>query len=73
MKITVVGAGAWGTALAIGACAHPGAPHQVTLWARDQEQARTMHGQRLNQRYLPQQPLPLQTQAIFFWFRLTRI
>ncbi|HEY1397331.1 MAG TPA: glycerol-3-phosphate dehydrogenase, partial [Roseateles sp.] len=31
MKISVLGAGAWGTALAIAASAR----HEVTLWARD--------------------------------------
>ncbi len=52
MKIAVLGAGAWGTALAINA----GARHDVTLWARDAHQAQTMHTQRTNARYLPEQP-----------------
>jgi glycerol-3-phosphate dehydrogenase (NAD(P)+) len=52
MKIAVLGAGAWGTALAI----HAGAHHQVTLWARDTAQAQTMQTQRVNTRYLPEQP-----------------
>ena len=58
MKITVAGAGAWGTALAIGAGAHPGGAHRVSLWARDPVQARAMHAQRVNRRYLPGQALP---------------
>ena len=52
MKIAVLGAGAWGTALAINAGAH----HTVTLWARDAAQAQTMQAQRVNTRYLPEQP-----------------
>ena len=57
MKITVAGAGAWGTALAINASANA-AGHQVTLWARDPDRAEAMQRQRVNQRYLPQQPFP---------------
>jgi len=57
MKIVVAGAGAWGTALAIGACAAPAA-HQVTLWGRDAAQVAAMQALRRNQRYLPQSPLP---------------
>jgi glycerol-3-phosphate dehydrogenase (NAD(P)+) len=52
MKIAVLGAGAWGTALAINAGAH----HTVTLWARDAAQAQTMQAERVNTRYLPDLP-----------------
>jgi glycerol-3-phosphate dehydrogenase (NAD(P)+) len=52
MKIAVLGAGAWGTALAINAGAH----HAVTLWARDTAQAQAMQDARVNTRYLPEQP-----------------
>ena len=52
MKIAVLGAGAWGTALAINA----GARHDVTLWARDVPQAHAMQAERVNTRYLPEQP-----------------
>ena len=52
MKIAVLGAGAWGTALAI----HAGAHHSVTLWARHVPQAQAMQDQRVNARYLPEQP-----------------
>ena len=38
MKIIVLGAGAWGTALAMSASQNPLAPHSVTLWARDPAQ-----------------------------------
>ncbi|MBH9578844.1 NAD(P)H-dependent glycerol-3-phosphate dehydrogenase [Inhella proteolytica] len=54
MKITVLGAGAWGTALAIQAAAR----HEVRLWARDAEQAAAMSTERLNRRYLPGSALP---------------
>ena len=58
MKIAVLGAGAWGTALAISACQNPLARHTVTLWARDAEQVAAMQAQRCNQRYLPGISLP---------------
>src|SRR3990167_7375574 len=54
MNITVIGAGAWGTALAISLAAS----HRVTLWARDAAQIEAMRATRRNQRYLPDIPLP---------------
>lgn len=54
MKIAVLGAGAWGTALAISLAAR----HQVTLWSRDADQAVAMVRTRENQRYLPGCPMP---------------
>lgn len=57
MKIIVLGAGAWGTALAASASAQPDA-HAVTLWARDVAQASLMQAQHENQRYLPGVALP---------------
>lgn len=54
MKILVVGAGAWGTALAISA-AHQ---HSVSLWSRDATQAAAMQAARENTRYLAGQPFP---------------
>ena len=53
MKIIVLGAGAWGTALAMSAAQNPLARHAVTLWARDSAQAAAMQAQRQNARYLP--------------------
>jgi len=50
MRISVLGAGAWGTALAIAAARQ----HRVLLWARDAAQARQMAADRRNTRYLPQ-------------------
>jgi glycerol-3-phosphate dehydrogenase (NAD(P)+) len=46
----VIGAGSWGTALAI-ALARNG--HPVTLWARDEQQLAAMKSSRTNERYLP--------------------
>ncbi|MEP6721800.1 MAG: NAD(P)H-dependent glycerol-3-phosphate dehydrogenase [Variovorax sp.] len=54
MKICVLGAGAWGTALAVNVAAR----HHVTLWARDAAQAARMSATRENARYLPGTPLP---------------
>ena len=54
MNITVLGAGAWGTALAIQACRR----HKVMLWARNPVQAQSMQTQLINKRYLPQVALP---------------
>ena len=53
MKILVIGAGAWGTALAVSA-----GRHAVTLWARDREQVEMLQTARENRRYLPGVPLP---------------
>jgi len=58
MRIAILGAGAWGTALAISAASQPGTHRQVTLWARDPAQAQDMAAQRENRRYLPGQRLP---------------
>jgi glycerol-3-phosphate dehydrogenase (NAD(P)+) len=51
MKILVLGAGAWGTALALSAAQVP-RRHHVTLWARDSAQAVAMQSSRSNARYL---------------------
>ncbi|MCP5280602.1 MAG: NAD(P)-dependent glycerol-3-phosphate dehydrogenase [Rhodoferax sp.] len=58
MSIAIVGAGAWGTALAVSAAARAQAPHAVSLWARDAAQLDAMREQRVNQRYLPDVPFP---------------
>jgi glycerol-3-phosphate dehydrogenase (NAD(P)+) len=54
MRIAVLGAGAWGTAMAMAAAPR----HEVLLWARDAAQAEAMRQQRRNQRYLPEVELP---------------
>ena len=56
MKITVLGAGAWGSGLAVAASRIP--HHIVTLWARDARQQRAMQSERQNPRYLPGVALP---------------
>jgi glycerol-3-phosphate dehydrogenase (NAD(P)+) len=57
MKIVVLGAGAWGTALALSASRHP-AGHAVELWARDPNQVFALQQARENTRYLPGQHFP---------------
>ena len=57
MRIAILGAGAWGTALALSA-SRSAAAHAVTLWARDAAQADAMAASRINQRYLPDIALP---------------
>jgi len=64
MKIIVLGAGAWGTALAISASQNPQAGHEVTLWARDAAQAAAMQDSRVNARYLPGLTLPAALRVI---------
>ena len=64
MKIIVLGAGAWGTALAMSAAQNPLNRHVVTLWARDPAQAAAMRAQRVNARYLPDMALPDALQVI---------
>jgi glycerol-3-phosphate dehydrogenase (NAD(P)+) len=54
MNITVLGAGAWGTAIAVSLSTR----HEVVLWGRDPEQCRAIAAARRNQRYLPEIALP---------------
>lgn len=54
MNLTVLGAGAWGTALAVSACTR----QPTLLWARDAAQAEAMQRERRNERYLPEAALP---------------
>ncbi len=58
MKIVVIGAGAWGTALAVSAVANPLVQHDVSLWARSTAQASALRTTRENARYLPGVALP---------------
>lgn len=62
-RIAVLGAGAWGTALA----AALGARHAVTLWARDAAQAEVIARERRNRRYLPEIELPAQVAVTARW------
>ena len=54
MRIAVLGAGAWGTALA----AQASLRHRVLLWGRDAAQLAEVAASRRNQRYLPGIELP---------------
>jgi len=54
VKIAVLGAGAWGTALAMAAAQR----HDTVLWARDAAQAQALAAERRNRRYLGEVSLP---------------
>ena len=54
MKITLLGAGAWGTALAIAFAAK----HEVTLWSREEDVAVDLLKTRENKRFFPGHKLP---------------
>ena len=54
MRIAVLGAGAWGMALAVS----PSARNEVMLWARDAQQLAHMRASARNERYLPEVALP---------------
>ncbi len=54
-QITVIGAGSWGTALAIQLAR---AGNSVGLWGRDAAQMRTLQGAGFNERYLPGSAFP---------------
>ncbi len=61
MKIVVLGAGAWGTALAVNAAGASDAGvcrHDVTLWARNPLQLQALQAEGVNTRYLPGIALP---------------
>lgn len=54
MKITLLGAGAWGTALSIAFAGK----HQVTLWSREEDVAVDLRETRENHRFFPGYRLP---------------
>jgi glycerol-3-phosphate dehydrogenase (NAD(P)+) len=54
MNVTILGAGAWGTALAVQAAPR----HRVQLWARSAQQAQALQASCRNERYLPGVALP---------------
>ncbi|PKO89098.1 MAG: glycerol-3-phosphate dehydrogenase [Betaproteobacteria bacterium HGW-Betaproteobacteria-12] len=54
MKLTLLGAGAWGTALAIAFAGK----HQVTLWSREEDVAAELRDLRENRRFFPGYRLP---------------
>jgi glycerol-3-phosphate dehydrogenase (NAD(P)+) len=60
MRILLLGAGAWGTALAASAASR----HSVALWARDPAQAAALRSARENTRYLPGIALPASLEVL---------
>jgi len=56
--VALLGAGAWGTALAVHLAERAAARPSVTLWTRDAAQARALDRERVNARYLPGIGLP---------------
>ena len=61
-RIAIIGAGSWGTALAVVLSRNP--RHQVHLWAFEKEVAEAIRTQRVNQSFLPGFPLPKTVTAV---------
>lgn len=59
-RIAIIGAGSWGTALAIVAAR---AGHDVTLWSRDAAVVQSINEQRVNSRYLTSASIPDRVRA----------
>ena len=57
-SVAILGAGAWGTAMAIHLADRAAAKPEVTLWTRDEGQAHAIAAARVNARYLPGIALP---------------
>ena len=55
-RIAVIGAGAWGTGLAI--VLGRGGHHEVRLWAHEQEVRDSISTRRVNELFLPGLPVP---------------
>lgn len=60
MKLAILGAGAWGTALGVAMTTR----HAVALWGRDPKQQAQMSQERVNARYLPGVVLPPELQVV---------
>ncbi|MEO6563515.1 MAG: NAD(P)H-dependent glycerol-3-phosphate dehydrogenase [Nitrosospira sp.] len=58
MRIAILGAGAWGSALAISLSANTSSSHHVTLWTRSPDHLAELVSQRTNRRYFPDFSLP---------------
>lgn len=56
-KIAIIGAGSWGTALAIALC-QSHRPHRIALWAHHNDVAQLLRERRVNEVYLPGFVLP---------------
>jgi len=61
-KIAILGAGGWGTALAI-VLTRSRQPHSISLWVHDPELAEFLCRERENPSYLPGQKLPKQVEV----------
>jgi len=61
VKILLIGAGAWGTALAVSAACMG---REVTLWARNPDLLQSLQADRTNARYLPGIALPASVRLI---------
>jgi len=61
-KIAVLGAGAWGTGLAI--VLGRKRTHQIRLWAREPEVRESISSRRLNELFLPGQEIPDSVEAV---------
>jgi glycerol-3-phosphate dehydrogenase (NAD(P)+) len=55
-RIAIIGAGAWGTGLSI-ALGRKGS-HRIRLWAHEKEVGDAISARRVNEKFLPGQPLP---------------
>ena len=55
-EIAIIGAGAWGTALSI--ILGRAGTHRVRLWVHEQEVCDTIANRRVNEKFLPGQPIP---------------
>jgi glycerol-3-phosphate dehydrogenase (NAD(P)+) len=55
MNMTILGAGAWGTALAIHFALHN---HHIRLWTHEKEHAKALQNDRENARFFPHFSLP---------------
>src|SRR5690349_11721538 len=60
MRVTVLGAGSWGTTVAALLCRRD---HEVLLWARNPDTADEVNEQRSNSAYLPDVRLPARLSA----------
>jgi glycerol-3-phosphate dehydrogenase (NAD(P)+) len=69
MNVTILGGGAWGTAIAIHVVKYLSSEtkSKVRLWVRDAESARKMNESRCNERYLSGISLPKDLEITSDW------
>ena len=58
MKIAILGAGAWGTALAINLSKNSNSKHEIILWTKDPMHCAQLLQERINRQFLPKFLLP---------------